>query len=775
MQKYFLGVFLLLTGYIMAQKTYTLSAAVTDAAGQAVAVGDVQLISGDKKTLFAYTSLLDGHFSFEQIPQGPYLLRLSCLGFKQADQILELERNLFLKIQLEEAPTALSEVEVRAAKPVLSLKNGHVVLDVTNPILSTLSDPMELLSKLPTVQLSIDREALTILGKGTPLIYMGNQQITLEEFRAIPVADIQTIEIITNPSARYEAAGRAVILVTRKANRAEGLRGNLSEMLSFRQNVNNYLNANTSYSRNNLTYKANMGYNALQTWESHRFEFGIPAREAFTDYTVLVDKNNRVQVNYGVGLFWQLNETDYLSLNGSLRTQGDAFTIETDTYLRQGSSEDRIATLTGNDNSKDFGSVNLNFNKGLLPRITLFTGLQYTSFSQKLNTRVSNNYNNAGFEPDQRRRQSYLIHVLASRLDLEKAFENDWKLELGTSFSEARANAFSEVIRYPASDIEVIDNNYQENTFASYAQVSGNLSQKISLQSGIRIESNEVLSKSINDLSPIINRNSNTLFPKLSLHMEIDSSKSLTAAYSKNITRPDYSRASTISAFINPFLEGTGNPNLRPSVIEEISTNFQFGTNALYVGYSWTKNPMYFTIGYDSVREIALLSLNNLDREAGWNISLTLPKTKGIWTSTNVLSFLTRSIEDPAATTASATPYFYLYTNHQFLVAKDITLSIGGWAITKRSEGIFRRNGQMALDAAISKTFFDHFDCALRFNNFTGMRNFAERYAIDGVQAQGVYFGEGQEIALSLKYNFGSAEESEYRNREIDENLERIR
>jgi hypothetical protein len=768
--------FLIASGQLFAQETYSFSGEVIDSMNRPVAVGDVLLLDIDDKSIIDYTSILDGRFSFPDVNKGKFLIKVTCLGYMELEQVLELSRNTSLNIQLKESPTNLSEVEVRAAKPVFTLKDGNIVVAMDNPILSSVSDPMELLSKLPNIQLSTDRETLTIIGKGAPLIYDGNLRISLEEFAALSVNDIQTIEIITNPSAKYEAAGRAVVLITRKLNRSsEGVRGSLSETLSFRRNVNNYLNANASINDNKWTLKTNIDYNALLQWESHSFEFAIPGQDILSDYTVLVDRNDRMQIHAGGGLSYQINETDYFSLNSTISQRSDDFLIDTNTFLRQGSSEDYIVTQTSNDNSQDFISSNLNYNKHFPSGIKLFTGLQYTTFTQKLNTEVFNNSNDDGFERDQERKQKYRIRVAAFRVDMEKTIKDGWKLELGTNINYARANAFSRINVFNPLDTTDVNYDYTEKTYAAYAQFSGKILKKITFNTGFRIEDNEVRGDLESDMLPLVNQKNTNLFPRAKLNMEIDSSKSLTFNYGRNINRPNYSRASSISVFINPFLEGAGNVNLRPTTIEEVSTNFQFGNNFLYVGYSWSKNPMYFTIDYDNIQETAVLSLRNLNKEAGWNVSLTIPKTKGIWTSTNTISLQTKEIKDSTATTESARPYLYFYTNHQFLIARDTTVSIGGWGLTKYSEGIFKRNGLLVMEAAVSKTFFDKFVCSFRLNDISRAIRSEESYSINGVNTRGIYYGDAHEVALSVKYNFGSLKEPNYKNKDIDENLDRIR
>ncbi|NHF60927.1 TonB-dependent receptor [Flavobacteriaceae bacterium TP-CH-4] len=757
------------------QTHYLISGKITDEQNTPVAVGDILLYEKDNDALLQYTTVNKGRFLFEAIPFGRYRLQISCLGYEVEELHVVVDSDQLFTIRLQESRTDLDEVTVTAAKPMVTNRNGNLEIDVTNPVFSSIPDPVDLLSKFPGIRISPDRESITVLGKGIPLIYLGNQRISLEEFKALSVATISSIEIVRNPSAKYEAEGRAVLLITSKSMDSEGVMVNLSEMLSFKRNFNNYNGINLNLGRNKLSLKTSFGYNDLQTWESNSFEFSIPAQNAFSDYLVLIEANDRKQINMGVGLSYEINETDYFSANTNIRLQTDTFPIDTDTFLRQGLIEDTIVTRTLNDNSKDFVSANLNYNKKLGNGMNVFTGLQYSSFVQELDTDIFNNFNDTGLFNAQDRYQKYRIGVLAYRFDIEKTFGNNFKWEIGANLSEARANAFTEILFFQPDSLSTIDYDYSEQLYASYTQLSVGVGEKMNFNAGLRVEKNNVKGGETTQTIPLVDRQQTNFFPKAMFNIALDSTKSITVNYAKNITRPNYSRASSITAFINPFLEGSGNVNLVPTLTEELSTVFQLKNNSFTISYSSIENPTYFTIAYDDQLERAVLSQRNLDKEYFLELALNMPFTSGIWTSTNYGTLSMRRIEDPDAAMGSSKPYFYLYTNHQFKVGKDMTLAFGGWGLTDRYEGVFKRNGLLVLEAAITKTFFEKLDCSLRFNDITRAMNFEESYAVDGVEAQGAYFADAREIVLSLKYSFGKVKDLNYKNKDIDQGLDRIR
>ena len=775
MQKLTLVFIFLLGTSVYSQNIFSISGNIVDSQNQLIFVGDVLLFPLENDTLVKYTSIIEGNLSIEGIPEGSYRLRISCLGFETLEKVLELNKNVSLTIELTESTTDLDEVEVIAAKPIITNENGNLKIDVTNPVFSSIPDPMDLLSRLPNLQVSPDRQSLTIIGKGSPLVYMGNQRISIEELYSLSVDDIGSIEIIRNPSAKYEADGRAVLLITQKKSDTEGIKLNFSETLSFKRNFNNYAGLNGSYEKKKLTLKANFAYNDLLQWESHQFEFVIPEADILSNYLILVDKNDRVELNTGGGLFYQINETDYFSANINRRLQTNEVVIDTDTFLKQGTNEDGIITESNNENTKDFISGNLNFSKKLNTKMNIFGGVQYSNYVQRLSTEIANNYNATEFSISQQRQQRYSINVLAYRFDFDRTFANDFKWELGANISKANANALTNINNLETDVILDVDYDYSENNIAGYSTISGKVSEKINFNVGLRVENNEVKGKDKGDNIPLVDRENTNLFPKASLSIEIDSTKNLTFNYAKSINRPNYSNASSIQVFFNPFLEGKGNVNLLPTFTEELSIIYQFAKNSISMEYFKNKNPIYYTISYETGADKAVFSLKNLEKESGITVNLTVPITKGIWTSTNSVSLSTLNIQDASGTNNDVKPYLYLYTDNQFKIGKETTLSFGGWALTKHSEGIFERSGMVVLNAAITKTFFGKLNCALRINDIGRGMNYEEKYFINGVNADGVYFVDAREIAFSMKYTFGKVKDANFKNKNVDENLNRIR
>jgi hypothetical protein len=157
------------------------------------------------------------------------------------------------------------------------------------------------------------------------------------------------------------------------------------------------------------------------------------------------------------------------------------------------------------------------------------------------------------------------------------------------------------------------------------------------------------------------------------------------------------------------------------------------------------------------------------------SLEFTLPFEHKFWSSTNSFNFILNKIEDKSAVSNESKPYLYYYSNHNFTLPKGFSFSITGWGFTERKEGIFERNSLFIMDLAMSKTLFKNLDCTLSFNDVFRNMTFNENFTINGIASKGIYYTDTREISLSISYKFGKIKDSNYKERDIDENSNRIK
>jgi hypothetical protein len=668
----------------------------------------------------------------------------------------------------------LKEVVITQNKKTFKNSNGNIKVDVANSVYNSIPNTVDLLAKLPTVQVSSDKENITIIGRGNPLIYIDHQKVGINDLNALVPADIKTIEIIQNPSSKYEAEGRSVILITRKFSKKDSFRTDISEVASFKKNYNNYLGFNSSFKKNKLEWKANFDYNRLNPWESHSIDYEIRNADIKSKYDVTAT-TKRKQYVFGAGLFYKINDDDYFSFNFSSRLRTDTFPINTFTYNKNQNVENNVLTWSDNSSKKDFINSFLNYSKKIKAIDTqLFAGFQYSNFQQNLETMVKNNYNETEFDLAQNRNQKFNVDVFSGRIDLEKKFKNEINLEYGGLYSAAKSKSDTDIFDFEKNENAALNYDFKEANLAAYTQLSGKI-KKISFSGGLRVENTNVSGKYKTDSTPLIDKNYTNLFPKLQISMEIDSTKSINLNYAKSISRPNYSSLSNIATYINPYFIYAGNINLGPSFVNEISSTFQYNDKSVKLSYYQVKNPVYNSFLYDKAKNIMTFKDINFDKETGFNLDFELPFTYKFWTTTNSILFFLEKVEDPSAEFLDSKPYLYYYSNNEFKLPKDYTFVLSFWGLTKQKKGVFERSPRFVVDMALSKTFFKKWNCTLSCNNVFKNVTETEEFTINDTSSKARYVVDAHEISISVKYSFGKIKNTEFKEKSVDENSDRIR
>lgn len=674
----------------------------------------------------------------------------------------------------QEKPKVLEEVKVVKEVKTFTNKNGNIKIDVANSIFNSVSNTVDLLAKLPKIQISPDKESITVIGKGTPIIYIDNQIVTLNDLNSLSVDDIKTIEIINNPSSKYEANGRVVLLITRKLSKKEGFKVTVSETASFQKKFNNYFGINSSIKKKKLEFKANFNYNQIKVWEGNGNNFTIPNYDIISNYNVIAI-TKRPQFIFGGGLFYKINEDDYFSINANRRAQKDIFDIVTDTYNQQQTTINNINTLNANDEFRNFTNVFLNYNHKIKSiGGQLFTGFQISNFNQEIDSEIFNNFNNTNFELSKNRFQKIKINVYSARSDFEKEFKNKMKFELGVLFLKANPTTDFEVNDMnPSSDLSS-NYNYEETNNAAYSNVSGTI-KKVNYAIGLRVENTIAKGKNSSESNLVIDKNYTNFFPKLEIEIPIDSTNTVTFNYAKSISRPNFSTASQLSTYINPYLVWNNNININPTITDEVSLAYQFKDKSVKLSYYDIKDPVYYASSYNNSQNLLTFQTKNFEKESGFNLEFTIPFKYKFWTSNNTINGIINTIEDKVSVVNPSKPYLYFYSNNIFRLPKAIELILTSWGITKRTEGVFERNGLITFDMAVSKTLFKNLNCTLSYNDIFRKVKFNENFSSNNITSKGVFYTDLHLLSIAMRYSFGKIKKQEFKERAIDENSSRIR
>ncbi|MDB2555971.1 TonB-dependent receptor, partial [Flavobacteriaceae bacterium] len=746
------------------------SGTIKDEKGNTVGIGDVLLIDKDDNSkILKYTYINEGQFIIENVDQGQYVLHIAALGFQVVNENITLDKNLEFSYVLLEEITSLDEVVVNSKKKIFETNKGRIIANVQNTLLSAEPTTIDVLAKLPGIQVSPDQESISYIGRGNVLIYMGNQRLSTEEMNNLQVDKIKKIEIIKNPSAKYEADGRTLIIITPLRKNVEGYTVAFSETLDFRRNFSNYFGANINAKFNKLELKANFDYNQLQPWESNGFDYGIENLQLKSGYRVIVN-TDRPELKGGIGIHYQINNDEYISYNANIRSRNDKDDFEANSFfsqLNQGTQD--IRTNNFSDIDQLLFSNNLNYNNKLEKlKGNLFLGVQYSTFNNDSKQTISDEVNEQIFGSfiD----QTYSADAFSTRFDFQKTLNDDWLLEVGSKVLVGEAETgFNTNSIQDSVGTESSIYDFKEKNYAFYGQVDGTV-KKVNVTAGVRSETTDVRGGFRDSNQNVIDSTYTNWFPKASLNFKVDSTKTMTLNYARSINRPNYSSLNQTLIYINPFVVFQGNFDLRPAISNEYSVSLQYKKITFEGSYTEIKNPSYYLPSYNQGDNLFTMSLQNIEKNQTTMIALSFPYKHKWWSTYNYIAGYHVKLSDSASILGETTPFLYFYNSNEFTLPKGYNISLSGWYISKHNQGIYEKGAISSLDLGVSKTIFKKFKCSLLFSDIFNTTNQKEGFTFNNVKSDGTWFANNRKIAFTLKYSFGKIKGASFKNKDVDNN-----
>ena len=714
----------------------------------------------------------NSNFSFENLDSKTYSISIFYDNNIQEEEPFYLNENKIFYLNIDKT-VQIDEVVINGKKETFKTKNGNYNIDVANSNFNKIATTNELLSKLPNVMLGADQETLTIIGKGNPLLYLDDQQVDFSTISSLAVEDIKSIEIIKNPSAKYEANGKSVIKINLKKSKKEGLKFTLQETLSFKRKFNNYFNSTFQIRKNKSEFKINASYNQLNPWEGNGFDYHVKDKNIQSNYFIK-SQTKRPHFIVNTSFFQELNEAgDYLSFAINSNFRKDKGLIDTKTEYTENNESQSILTLNDNENHRNFVNTLMNYNKNIKSlNATILTGFQYSIYNTGRTYDFYNNINDNGLEYNQSRDQKYRLKVFAGKFDVEKKFESDQKIEFGGRFTQAKSETNNQTFFLNNSSEEFLY-KFKEFNLAAYLQYTKNY-EKWNYKTGLRTETTN--SKGFDEIKQFsdIDKKYIDWFPNAEINYTFDNKNALTIYYKRTIDRPNYSNLSSGNLYGSPYIEYSGNFDILPTYTNTFSVNYSLKKWNMSVTYYQSKNPMNYTLIYDDVRNISTFTTVNFEKEKNISVGLDVPFEYKFWSTQISFAMIYSKIIDQKAEFNKSAPYIYLYSNHNFKLVKDFNFMVDGYWLSKRTEGIYERNSQIMVNLGLTKSY-KNVDFSIRLNDLFKQMKFSETLNYDKISSKNLFLVDYQELSLSIKYNFGLLNKSISKEDKVNEEEGRIR
>ena len=612
--------FFLFLSTAFAQNTGKINGSITGKGAKATEAATVSLLRAkDSATVKISAADKDGKFFFENLADGKYIVAITAVGHRKSySELIEIntqQQEVELPvINLEPVSKELAGVTVTAKRPLVEQRIDKTIVNVDASITNIGTSALEVLEKSPGV--SVDRDGnISLKGKEGVLVMVDGRPTQLggadlaNLLRNMSSNQLDQIEIMTNPPARYDAAGTSgIINIKTKKTITAGFNGSASAAYSQGKYPKTNEGFNFNYRQGKINLFTNLSHNYQKRYQTLRLD-----RNIFNSNTNSIDQifnqeanrmanGNSFNGKFGVDFFATKKTTFGAVVNTN--AQRMISNNPNTTYISNAAKELQSVTSAMVNNETDWNSfsANLNFRTVLDKKGKEITSdIDFAKHTMNNDLFMVNSYATAS--GNSYRKADTLtgilpqnINVYTGRIDYLHPLKKNAKFEAGIKTGIVRTNNNAGYDSIQNGNI-IHDFNrsnhfvYEENINAAYVNLSTSLSKKITAQFGLRAENTNAKGTQITT-GEKFDRHYTQLFPTAYFQYKANDKNSFGANFGRRVTRPSYQSLNPFIRFIDRYTFSQGNPNLKPYV----SSNIE-------LSHTW-KNQVTTTLNYTYIKDI---------------------------------------------------------------------------------------------------------------------------------------------------------------------------
>ncbi|WP_162052550.1 TonB-dependent receptor domain-containing protein [Pontibacter pamirensis] len=793
---------LLCSSPLLAQSDGTLSGTVVDEKEQPVGFVNVAVLDASTaKVVTGAIADMDGSFQIKTPAAGNYQLKISALGY--AETLTESFQVTgtgfskdFGKVQVKGDVQTLSEVEVQTMRPTVTTHPDKMVVSVEGTAMASGSTAYEVLAKSPGVWIDQDGN-LQLNGKAGVQVMLNGKRSFLSGkelqnlLQGMSAENIKDLELITNPSSKYDAEGASgIININLKKPQQAGMNGSVYGGYQY-NNLSSYT-AGTELSHKSgkwnsfgsLDFAQRMRYRDAEMDRVFMSEDGSKSTFDQTGY----EEGERLQPSLRLGSDYDLNAQHSIGAMANLNLNSSENFFRTDSYLRNANAADDlfIHSLNSTEGTYGNGTVNLHY-LGKLDTLgtTLSADLDYVHITSRDDASFRNNYIPLSTPSEQT--QELLLSenptsydIYSAKVDFAKSLSKTTKLELGAKASHVTSD--NELRFYETSDgRQIPDPNrsnhfiYKEDIYAAYANVSASLGEKWTLQGGLRAEQTESSGNSLTKKHKT-DRSYLDLFPSVFVQQKVSYNYQIGYKYSRRINRPNYQNLNPFIFFLDPYTSAQGNPNLKPQYVNSFEvTQTLKQTYNLVLGYAVTQDFIAEVPTQNPEDNTTVFQQQNVKNLKSATATLVAPvRVSSKWEISNNLMTMYQEFTNMSGDDVVVNDQVTVIaqTNHNVMLPYGLRLEINGGYQSPAVYGLYKIDEQMWLDAGLKRDFLnDKLTMTLNVTDiFKGRVMNVEANLNGNINAIEQYHG-ARSVRLNLRYRFnkGTAFQSKKRNVNLDE------
>jgi iron complex outermembrane recepter protein len=708
-------------------KTGKISGSVQDITNKPLQSISVSLLKAkDSSLVKVAVSSKDGKYEFENIAEGNYVVAATSVGYeKKTGEVFNVTSSAnpveLGVLHMTATAKRLGDVTVTAKKPFIETKIDKTIVNVDASPTSAGGTALEVLEKSPGITVDNDGN-ISLRGKAGVIIMMDGKPTYLSAadlaslLKGMPASALDQIEIMTNPSARYDASGNSgIINIKTKKGRAGGFNGSI--MIGGTTGLFKFQNTFYVLPRSQNSFTFNYRKNKLNFFGNYNPNFnrskgGLTINRKFIDdndnitgYSDVLTKfrfgNNNHTLKLGLDYFADAKNTYGVVVSGFMfnghPTPVTVTTISDENHQLLSS----MVSLT--ENKIHFKNFSSNFNYRHLFDTSgreLTLDLDYIAYDNTSNMLLTTDfYNSMG----QQTANTLLlkghlpsdINIYSLKSDYTYPFKKGGRLEAGIKSSSVKNDNLVDYKRMITDKwVEDARSNhflYDENINAAYVNINTQI-KKWSLQGGLRLENTNTKGFQVTNDSTF-KRNFTNLFPSVFVSYALNKENSLTLSYSRRISRPNYQDLNPFTYFLDSLSYRQGNPFLLPQFTHNIELTHSFkGKLTTTLNYNNTTDVIAQILKQNPQDRIVFLTVDNVARFTNMGISITaqVPVTKW-WNSnvfTNIYNNHYKGIYNTDPIDIAYTSFMVNITN-TFIIKQGFNLELSGFY---RAKGVDQLN-----------------------------------------------------------------------------------
>lgn len=779
---------------------HSVSGLVADIEGEPIAFANVILMKAQDSSLVRGVSTNEkGFFLFDKVTEDSYMLKFSFIGFTDIYKQVLVDGSVELgTVILNESSQELDQINILFKRPTLRKEADRLVFNIENTALIE-GNMFQVLKNTPGILVLNNNIQVK---NSTPTVYINDKKVHLNTAELIQLLEgssannIKSVEVITNPSAKYDASSGTVINIVMSKNLITGYRGNV--YANFTQGVFPRYNPGTShfFKNDKIDFFANYSYsqdkiNRDQNDVVNYLDGSNAIDQIFKSNT---NRNTWSKThNFNFNFDYALNENNTLSLSSNMLVV-PYFEYKINNTTNVFDANQNLDYFFNANNFSDDDKHNLGFDLDYVHKFKnegerLLVNVHFTTFNYDRNQDVKSNYfdgDGSFLETTAFRTDNHQdTDIYTAKVDYTLPLSDSSNLELGAKGINIRSS--SNITQFDViNGTETIDPNntdafdYDETNFAGYVNFSTDW-EKLSLVTGLRAEQTKVKSNSQTDA---VTKKQDYLewFPTASLSYSVSDKVSLYTNYKKSIQRPNYQNLNPFQFYLNDFNIVTGNPNLQPVIVDHavLGTSLVQGMYTVEAYYKTFTNNIFELPFQDNANTILIYKPVNLSKtiEFGFDF-ITYFYVMDNWSLYFVTSFFNTKDEAEFDGTIINrdlwSNYSVLSNDFTFLKDQSLNVNFNLTYLSKSMSGLREIKDVLQSELTISKSILkDKGSISLVVSDLFNTQNFdiSSRYLN---QNSSIYYDQDTRfIKLGFRYKFGNTNLETNQRSKSQQEIERL-